>query len=130
MLNLPAAVQASVREGKLEEGHGKILASFDDRRIVMTLWRRIIRRGLSVKQTSDMAAKLLPGYVPRGTILGGPKLLGGLDPNVQDVQNRITQLLGAKTRIRPKPRGSGGVVEIHYSDWEELDRIYQRIALP
>ena len=130
MLNLPAAVQTSIREGKLEEGHGKILASFDDRRIMMVLWRRIIKRGLSVKQTSDMAAKLLAGNVPRGTILGGPNFSGGLDPNMQDVQNRITQLLGAKTRIRPRSRGSGGVVEIHYSDWEDLDRIYQRIALP
>lgn len=130
MLNLPAAVQTSIREGKLEEGHGKILASFDDRRIMMVLWRRIIKRGLSVKQTSDMAAKLLPGNVPRGTILGGPKFSGGLDPNLLDVQNRITQLLGARTRIRPRPQGSGGVVEIHYSDWEDLDRIYQRIALP
>ena len=129
LLSLPMCVQNSLREGAIEEGHGKILASIGDHRLLMSLWRRIVRRGLSVKATADIAAKVLGrGDVPRGTILGRPNI-SSLDPNLANVQDRMREHLGADTRIRPKPRGSGGVVEIHYSDWEDLDRIYQRIML-
>ncbi len=124
MLRLPESVKMSLREGKLEEGHGKILATFDDHRVVMALWRRIVKRGLSVKQTSEMAAKLLPGYVPRGTILGKPKTYGPLGPNAQALVAALRERVGCRVVLKlGGPKGKGGVLEIHFADIEEMQGV-------
>lgn len=124
MLRLPGSVQESLRDGRLEEGHGKILASFDDHRVVLTLWRRIIKRGLSVKQTSDMAAKLLPGNVPRGTILGKPKTYDRLGPNMQALEGKLRERLGCRVVLKiASQRRGGGVIEIHFADLEDLQQV-------
>ena len=126
LLNLPDPVRNSLREGKLEEGHGKILATFDDRRVVMSLWRRIVKRGLSVKQTSDMAAKLLPGNVPRGTILGGPNKWLPLGPNMQWLQDQLRERLGCRVVLKLGAKNDG-VLEVHYGDPEGLQQVFDVI---
>ena len=124
LLSLPSTMQESIRQGKLEEGHGKILAGVADDRVRLRLFRRIVRRGISVKETASLAAKLVGGSVPRGTILGGPKF-PHLDPNLQALQDQMQDRLSAQVRIRPK--GKGGTVEIGYADEIELDRIYWEV---
>lgn len=124
LLSLPSVMQEGIRQGKLEEGHGKILAGVADDRVRLRLFRRIVRRGISVKETASLAAKLTGGSVPRGTILGGPKF-PQLDPNLQALQDQMQDRLSAQVRIRPK--GKGGTVEIGYADEIELDRIYWEV---
>ena len=125
LLGLPEPVQESLRRGEIEEGHGKVLAGLDDARLALRLWRRVVKRSLSVKATAEAAAKLTGRNVPRGTILGGPKSQA-LDPNLQDLQEQLTRKLSARVRLRQ--RGQGGVVEIAYADGEELDRIFWEIV--
>jgi len=125
LLSLPEPIQESLRRGEIEEGHGKVLAGLEDPRLALRLWRRVVQRSLSVKATAEAAAKLTGRNVPRGTILGQPKSRA-LDPNLQDLQEQLTRKLSARVRLRP--RGQGGVVEIAYADGEELDRIFWEIA--
>jgi len=125
LLSLPEPVQESLRRGDIEEGHGKVLAGLEDARLALRLWRRVVKRNLSVKATAEAAAKLTGRNVPRGTILGGPKSRA-LDPNLQDLQEQLTRKLSARVRLRQ--RGQGGVVEIAYADGEELDRIFWEIV--
>ena len=125
LLSLPEPIQESLRRGEIEEGHGKVLAGLEDARLALRLWRRVVKRSLSVKATAEAAAKLTGRNVPRGTILGGPKSQA-LDPNLQDLQEQLTRKLSAKVRLRQ--RGQGGVVEIAYADGEELDRIFWQIV--
>jgi len=128
MLSLPSAVQASLREGGLEEGHGKILAGCDDQRVVMRLWRRIVKRGLSVKQTAEMAAKLARGDVPRGTILGQAKVRASLGPDLQWLEDQMRDHLGCRVLLKPDPARDRGMVEIHYGDPEGLERVFEVIT--
>lgn len=118
LLKLPEPIRESLRGGEIDESHGKILAGIRDERVVLRLWRRIVRSGLSVKATALAAAKLANRDVPRGT----SRLRQTLDPNLQELQDRLTQRLGA--RVRLKPRGAGGLLEIPYADGEDLDRIF------
>jgi ParB family chromosome partitioning protein len=46
LLSLPSMMQEGIRQGKLEEGHGKILAGVADDRVRLRLFRRIVRRGI------------------------------------------------------------------------------------
>jgi len=117
LLNLPPLMQDSIRQGRLEEGHGKILAGIDDERARLRLFRSIVRRGLSVRDASLLADKL--------TGLGRPAAKPGaitlLDPNTQDLEDRLRRTLSAQVKIKPK--GKGGTVEVTYVDWKDLDRI-------
>jgi ParB family chromosome partitioning protein len=118
LLKLPEPVRESLRQGEIDEGHGKVLAGLRDERVILRLWRRVVRRNMSVRNTADAAAKLAKRRVPRGT--SHPR--EALDPNLQDLQDQLTSKLGA--RIRLKRRGEGGIIEIPYADAEDLDRVF------
>lgn len=122
LLNLPMAIRDSVRQGEIDEGHGKVLAGMGDERLALRLWRRVVRRGMSVRDTEAAAAKLTGRDVPRGTVSRGTTL----DPNLLELQERLTKKLGAKVRLRK--RGRGGVVEIPFGDDEDLDRVFWEIV--
>ena len=49
-----------------------------------------------------------------------------MDPNLMELQERLTKKLGAKVRLRK--RGRGGVVEIPFGDDEALDRVFWEIV--
>jgi len=122
LLSLPGPIRESVRRGEIGEGHGKALAGIRDERQALRVWRRVVRRGLSVRETEAAVAKALGRAVPRGTA----RAQRALDPNLEALQNRLTDHLGSRTRLRPQVKG-GGVIEIHYSDNEDLDRIFWAI---
>jgi len=124
LLTLSAPIQEMIRHGRLEEGHGKILAGIEDRRLQLRVWRTVVRRDLSVKATAALVSKLLSDTVPRGTILGGPKTVR-LDPNLEEVQSRLRDRLSARVLVHPKAKG--GSIEIRYADDADLDRIYSEI---
>ncbi len=118
LLGLPKVIQDSLRQGQINEGHGKVLAGLEEERLALRLWRRVVRRGMSVRETELAAAKLAGRAVPRGT----RAQTGTVDPNLLELQDRLTERLGARARLRPRPKG-GGVIEIEYADDEDLDRI-------
>jgi ParB family chromosome partitioning protein len=118
LLKLPEPIRQSLRRAEIDEGHGKVLAGLQDKRMALRLWRRVVRRGMSVRETEEAAAKLIGRGVPRGT----PRQGGALDPNLQELQDRLTEKLGA--RVRLKPRGRGGSIEVPYADADDLDRVF------
>jgi len=120
LLRLPEAVQGSLRRGEIDEGHGKVLAGLKEERLALRLWRRVVRRGLSVRETEEAAGRLLGRGVPRGT-----RGAVGLDPNLAAVQEQLTRRLGAKVRL--KLRGHRGVIEIPFADMQDLDRLLSDI---
>ena len=122
LLSLPEAIRLSLRRGEIDEGHGKVLAGLPNERLALRLWRRVVRKGMSVRETEAGAAKLMGRDVPRGT----SRREAVLDPNLQELQDRIRQRLGSQAKLRPRPRG-GGVIEIQYADDEDLDRIFWAI---
>jgi hypothetical protein len=68
-------------------------------------------------------AKIAARDVPRGTPRTQAHPEATLDPNLRDLQERLTAQLSARVRVRPTPSG-GGCIEIEYVDEEDLDRIF------
>jgi ParB family chromosome partitioning protein len=125
LLNLPREVQESLRKGEIEEGHGKALAALEEPKLAVKAWRMVVKRKLSVQQTQTAVNVILRRNVPRGTILGGPKSGPALDPVMADLERKLTLELDARVKLRPK--GKGGVMEVHYATWEELDYLVRQI---
>ena len=108
LLNLPFVVQTLVREGKLTAGHARALLAAPDPGM---LAERVIREGLSVRQTEALAQR------PEAS--RPAKAAPRKDPNVEALARDLTEQLGLKVAIRFD--GKRGDVRIAYKDLEQLD---------
>jgi ParB family chromosome partitioning protein len=109
LLNLPMVVQTHLREGRLTAGHARALLAASDPGMLAD---RVIREGLSVRQTEALAQR--PGSVSKPTRAAPRK-----DPNVEALARDLTEQLGLRVAI--KYDGKRGEVRIAYKDLEQLD---------
>lgn len=109
LLNLPPVVQTHVREGHLTAGHARALLTAPDPGMLAD---RVIREGLSVRQTETLAQHTAATTKPSRA---APRK----DPNVEALARDLTEQLGLRVAI--KHDGKRGEVRIAYKDLEQLD---------
>jgi ParB family chromosome partitioning protein len=117
LLKLSDFIQEAIRAGSIAAGHARALLSVPDLETREKLARKVVRRGLSVRQSEALAR----GAKPSGKPAPRP-----LDANSRAAEERMMQALGTKVRIRRE--GDGGQVEIAFHSEEELDRIFEYIV--
>jgi ParB family chromosome partitioning protein len=116
LLNLPPQVLAWLREGKLTAGHARTLLGAADPEAAA---RDLIEGHLNVREAEARApAKKRPGGKPR------------IDPNIADMEAKLSNALGLKTTVTHKVGKSGdkGEVKIAYASLEQLDEIVRRLS--
>ncbi len=117
LLELPAELQGDVEAGRLTLGHAKALLQAPNPERRRHLRDRIVRDGLSVRATEDLARPA--GKAARtGKQRRGPR---AADPNLQRVVDLLRQRF--QTRIRIQGDAQRGRVEIEYFGDEDLRRI-------
>ena len=85
--------------------------------------QRIHDAGLSVREAEKLVRDMLAGAKP-------PKhKINATDPDVQVLQRRLMDHLGASVQIRQRRNGAGEVL-IKYTSLEELDGVLRRVKLP
>lgn len=118
LLDLPKPVRESVAEGKLSMGHARALITAPD---PMTLADEVIEKGLSVRETENLARSFKPKARAQGK-LAYPS--GNAD--VEALERQLGDLLGLKVQIKHGP--GGGTVVLNYATLEQLDMICQRLT--
>ena len=117
-LKLPAEIQDMIFEGNLSAGHGRTLVSVPDEARQIEIARKILKEGLSVRETEKLAAeKEEPGKKRRGR---KPK-----DPDVARVEADLKEALG--TRVNIKRTGKKGKIEIEFFSRDELERLIEML---
>ncbi len=122
LLNLDPAMQEELKAGRITMGHAKALLSLTDKASQGALFRRILAKGLSVREAEDLARRLAEG--PAAGDAGGvapdraTAEYGALEDNLRNA-------LGTKVKIRAS-EGRGRVEIEFYSDGD-LDRIAEII---
>jgi ParB family chromosome partitioning protein len=116
LLRLPEAVQAWVAGGHLSFGHAKALLGLDSPEVMMTIANRAVEKALSVRQTEEAIANLIP-------IPAMEKQLKELamDPNVREAERELERALGVRVTITDR-KGKGKIL-LEYSSLEDFDRI-------
>ncbi len=115
LLKLPAEIQEHLREGRLSMGHAKAILSLEEERGQIELARRIISRGLSVREAETaVSGRKAPEDKPR--------VARRLDPNLAAVQEDLLRVLGTKVAIEGTAKK--GVIKVHYYTLDDLNRIY------
>lgn len=115
LLTLPTEMLAALTEGKITEGHAKVLLGVSDPKARQQLFKRVLDEGMSVRTVETQ----------RNTAVRGHSRKVGSDVEVQAREARLRAALGTKVSI--KPAGKGGNISIHYSDAEELEGIVRTV---
>ncbi len=120
LLRLPPDIQKLIEEAKLSTGHARTILGADDVDKQRRLARKIIERGLSVRETE----RLVRGMEKRGSSKTRVPQARTADPNVRAAESKLRRYLGTQVRIIESQGGTGGRVEIEYYGASDLERIY------
>ena len=111
LLNLPQSVQYMVKENKLSAGHARALIGLEN---AEELAKKIIAKGLNVRQVEDLVAKQKDNPKPRST--------KERSEDLEQIEKDLIKKLGLRLQISSGKNGGGKVV-IPYSSVAELDMI-------
>ncbi len=121
LLNLDAEIQEAIQAGDLTMGHAKVLLSLDEGVRQKQLFRRILEKGLSVRETENAARRMSESETP-----GKVRKPDAMAPSRAAVEEQLRDALG--TRVRVRGEGGRGQIEIEFYSEEDLGRIVDLIA--
>jgi ParB family chromosome partitioning protein len=117
LLDLPPAIQAAVRKGKLSVSLAKILIGKEiDQQLF--LFKEITEKGLTVRQTEELVKKMnaASGRQPKAT------KKNELSPVYKKLEDKLASHLSAKVALVQQKNGSG-TITISYQDINGLNTI-------
>jgi len=133
LLDLAPAVQAAVRDGSISEGHARAIASLDRAAQQEALLGAVAHRGLSVRQTEELARRLKqppPQPDPAAELATEPAVdsvaTDRQDSETERIEAELRTVLGTKVSLTRSRRG--GRIVIEYYDDADLNRLYERLV--
>ncbi len=115
LLTLPEDIKQLIQEGKLTEGHGRVLAGVEGVARKRELAEKAIRQSLSVRQLEQLAAAK-PAKV---------KPVSRPQPEFKEFEENLLRAFGARAHI--KGDLDSGKIVISYKNRTELDAIYEAV---
>lgn len=129
LLDLPEQAREALSKGLIQMGHARALASIDDSKILLRLLGRVVREGLSVRETERAARQASSPSQARSA--RAETSMGTVQPPrppwVAALERRLRDAFGVKVTIHNRP-GHRGRIELEYADREELNRLIERLA--
>lgn len=129
LLNLPSSLRSLLEENKISLGHAKVLLSLDIEKEQELLSTRILKEGLSVRETEKIIGRMKRGpKKPRARREDVPQT------HIRYLCDRLQQHLGTAVRISPSAtlangKKAKGKIEIEYYSSEDLDRMLALFGL-
>ena len=115
--NLNEDVKLLLEHGDIEMGHARALLALEGE-AQHDAAQTVSGKGLTVRDTENLVRRLLDPVAPKGPIKP--------DPDVQRLQSKLSENLGAPVSIAHNAKGKGKVV-INFSSLDELDGILRHI---
>ena len=126
LLRLPVAMQTALRDGRLSVGHAKVLLGIADPKSQQSAFDRVLSAALSVRQTEELAARLItpaPSTLPVSTA----PVTAGRDLFVVDLENKLRERFATKIGLRY--RSGRGSLEIRFASDDELNRVLSLLGI-
>jgi ParB family chromosome partitioning protein len=123
LLSLPEDVQDFVLGGQLSSGHARALINADD---PSSLAKKIIKSGLSVRQTEKLASQHGVEKRSQKTVKNGATKSGKKSADVLALEDDIKRVLGLDVSIDTKTPTAGNIT-IAYENLEQLDSILEKL---
>lgn len=115
LLDLPVEIQRGLIEGKISEGHARAILGLDNPEKQRALYELILKGGLTVRDVEEKVREItVPSHTRKISVYT-------VNPEIQDLENRLQQNLGTKIQIKKK--GNTGRVMIDFFTEEEFEKI-------
>lgn len=120
LLSLDERVSNYLIDGTISEGHGKVLASINDKNLQFEIAKKIIDENLNVRQTEKLIKKIEGKKEDKEKVIKK-------EVYIKDIENRMGNYFGTKVTIN-KGRKKGKI-EIEYYSKDDLERIVEMLNL-
>lgn len=118
LLALPTEILDALSQGKITEGHARPLMMLGDRlEEQMTLFKEIMWKKLTVREAEAIGRRIAYDKIR--------KKGATLDPETQEMEERLTETLG--TRVSIEKRENGGKILIDFFSVDDLHQILDLI---
>jgi ParB family chromosome partitioning protein len=121
LLELAPEVCELLEKRTIEMGHARALLALSARRQQTEVALLVAKKGLSVRETEALVRRL---QAPAAAGSDAPS--SGRDPNVERLEQELTERLGARVAIQQGSGGKGKLV-VSYNSLDELDGILAHI---
>src|SRR5262249_29958707 len=132
LLELPDAIQQSVRSGALSQGHARALLPLGDEREQLQFAGRIQEESLSVRAVEELVQQAIcrADHEPLAAVVGteSPRARRSRrsSPQSAALEQELRTALGTRVDLKQKPSGRGQIV-IHFSSLAEFDRLREQL---
>lgn len=120
LLALPPEVQASLTAGRITEGHARALLAIEDPRHLLSVWKEVEAKGLSVRETESRART-------RAISRGIPTRAHQEAGEINIIQHGLQDALGTQVRLRLRRNGSGEIRIAFYTP-ADLERLLDALT--
>ena len=125
LLGLSDEMKQSVASAEISEGHARALLSVEDTAARRDLWRHVIDRGLTVRQTEELARRAAGRSEARAPRASATQ---EIDPETAALEERVRATIGTKVELRRRENRSGQIV-LHFFSDEELEGLLSRLGV-
>lgn len=119
LMSLNPEVKKMLEYGDLEMGHARALLSLGEMD-QLEVARTVTAKGLSVRQTESLVRRIQQEKEKGG------KTVKRLDPNIKQLEDELSEKVGARVAIQCNAKGKGKLV-ISYNTLDELDGVLEHI---
>ena len=126
LLGLPNVVLQMIRDGDITEGHGRALLMAPENKRT-DLAELALRKGLNVRELEKVSREASDRVDPKHDLDVSRETNRLPDPHIQAVSDKLREALA--TRVTIKDEGDDtGVIQIHYYDLDDLERLIHQIC--
>jgi ParB family transcriptional regulator, chromosome partitioning protein len=118
LLKLPPDIQNGLKSRQITMGHARCLAGVEDLAEQLYLFKEVVNKGLSVRQTEDLLRSINEKPAKKADNDKSSKLPYAY----QKVQDKIASELSSRVKLKLGKKGSGEIVIYFHSD-DDLERI-------
>jgi ParB family chromosome partitioning protein len=125
LLKLPSSIQRQIEQNRLSTGHAKVILGLVTEKQQTLAVERILRDGLSVRQTEALVAALQARANGTATKPAGKTAIR--DTHVTNLEDKLRERLGTKVQLH-YTQGKGTLQIAFFSD-AELERILEALGV-
>jgi len=117
LLELPVEIQRGIIEGKISEGHARVILGLEDSQKQIAFYKAIIKNNLSVRVAESKLGQI--------SVRSHKRKRQTIEPEIRDLEEKLQEALGTKVVV--KIRGKGGKVVIEFYSGEEMDALIAKL---
>jgi ParB family chromosome partitioning protein len=127
LLKLPPDIQAGLRDNRITMGHAKALLAIDHLPTLLSTFKEVMTKGLSVRQTEELVRNVNDVPAKKAAERETQAKVSEGDIFLRKIQDRISSSLGTKVNIIRTKDGKGEIAIKFYND-TDLDRLVEVLS--